>query len=447
MGMFDSLYVKKANTLIEVQTKQLEQSMERYYWGDQITKGKGISFLIEDFSYAERGNHNDWFIFVLLNGFYVDFAVVNQEKYIPYVQKQLTKLWSNLELQNFTLSSLLEKNYSFSQQKSYLINNLSQKITHYAHYLKEPTKNKSDKSLFNFNLYQDKNVSVEEFLNELASSIEEKQKEIYGNNNIYALEYGDSFQSVNDVGQIQGVEQNIREFIYLNKEKFNFSSDEIVLSHMLQPLILSSDIDLNQKILFQIEYIESLPTYFDYVLGYIKLPSDILQAMIDKYWSNFTYEQKADILSSNLIDDYWVVQNQIINKYSAKELEQVAQLSSFWNKVISQEKLVENFILRLSDIEFSLKNNYISILGAFIDGTIGVSQTNNLNILAHKIINLMEQKNCLYLSLDADKENHIWQEAIVAHPQLEEIKSYYEAKRLESMISQNRNKPLKTLKL
>lgn len=439
MGMFDSFYVRKGNETIEVQTKQLESSMDRFYWGDKVKDEKGITFLVEDYSYSDKGDYSDWFIFVLLNGFYVDVAIVEDKSYIDYTQKTLKNVWSNLELQNYTLTSILDKNYFFNQQKGHLVNSLNRKINYYLNYLDEPTKEKEKGLRFSFNLnpYQDKNVSIKEFLTELKEEIDAKQKLLYNGGLSLSVENFEDDKKLDDVGYMQEVQSYVRHYVYLNQDKFNFKNEEIALSQLLQPLIISSNLDLKQTILFNVDNLNTLPTYFEYLLNYIKLPSELFTSIIHKYWEKFDSNDKASLIYSNFIEGYENELLDLLDKYGDFDLIHLSATVEFWQKGIDRTNFIQKLINKLNNISDSFEFEDNSTLGALIEALPELK----LDVSYHdieenclSIINLLAHKNKLYLNTNSQKESELWEKAIEWNQQINSIKSLYEKTRLEQTV-------------
>lgn len=445
MGMFDSLYIKKADHLVEVQTKQLESTLDRYYWGDMIKKEAGVSFLVEDYSYAENHEYNDWFIFVLLNGFYVDYAVVKQAEHIEYTKNKLNTLWSNPQLQNITLSFLMEKSYELGQEKTSLVNNIRGKVEDYLEYLDNPKKPKNDRSFhINHNQYQDKQVSMKDFLNDVKEVILSKQKKMYGSTESLEVQYDELFNRMSDVGRMQNIESKVLQYVYLNQDKFNFSLDEIILSHTLQPLILSLNVDLNKTIFFNMDDFKSLPTYFEYLFNYIKLPSELFHNFVKSHWSELSYEQKSSLFYNNLIEDYKDNLSFILNQYSEKEWVNLITHTEFWYNILehnnrlelnSNQNLIDMTLDKIKNVNDFSHNKEMSFLGAFIESIKQITNTesiNNLQSLSHHLIKIAKKHNVLYLHKNNDKEQNLWQKASESNETIELIHAYYEKKQLEN---------------
>jgi hypothetical protein len=460
MGMFDSFYVAKADHLIEIQTKELDCTLDRYYWGDLIKEEKGVTFLIEDYSYSENNQYNDWFIFVLLNGFYVDYAVVSHQDHVDYTKNKLYNLWSNAELQNITLSYLMEKNYQLGQDKSSLINNISQKIQDYLVYLDEPKKTKKECSFsINLNQYQDKQISMKDFLNDLNQTIQTKKEQMYGDNQIYEMGFDDLLNKMSDVGRMQPIESKVLQYVYLNKEKFDFSLDEIVLSHTFQPLVLSLDIEWDKTLFFHMNDFTNLPTYFEYLFNYIKLPSEILDNFIHSHWNQLSYDKKASLFSHNFIEDYQDSLELIFNKYNEKDWANIITTQDFWYAILenngrlsigSRTDLFDMVIQKINTIQNLCSENELTFLGAFIKSTHNVSNKesiDNLEKLTYEIIDLSLKNNQMYLHHDEKEEHNLWQKAQEYHNKIDIIHSYYEKIKIDNnmnhSVSNYKNKTLK----
>lgn len=386
MGMFDSFFIRKFDSMALIQTKKLERSLKKFSWLEKVDKSpKERLYIISEYGFDDFGPF--WVNFVILNGFFVDYCIYQTQKKSQNSIEPLTSIWHDFELQSYAMSAIANiHSILYLENKNEKENALRimQDLIFVTNYREDAQNQLGNKMGFLINHFIDDGVIDPEPLKSLEKKMSTKFSMAldyyYYDNNFSETECETTKTQLIPI--YDNLMQDIRNYIKTHIQ----NKPELIHSNLIRKAI-------NKEISHNIDY----DTYADFIISTKPSISEI--ELIPNYRS-CVFEN----LDKIILENHWIRYISNTDNITTKEKEQILKAISFLER--DQQK-IEISILLMESGPIKINDYY-----------------NNLNLLGHLLYNVIKY-------YDKSKKNTLKFEEIESINRLCALQDYHISDRNE----------------